>query len=326
MFDIVTIGHSTIDYFLKLRDADVHSREDGDSLLCVDFSDKIPLESFDEAVGGNAANTSVGCSRLGLNTSIVSWIGKDLEGELVLRTLKEEGVDTLWVRISKDDTTDQSVILNFQGERTIFSYHSPRSLVLPTEAPETKYIYLTSSGGAFKELHPQVIRYIEHVGAKLAYNPGTYELDAGAKANKDILEHCNVLILNSEEAGELARESFIKFEEGKRAEQIGELMGDLREFGPEIVVVTDGAGGSYAFNGDELVFSPPVETEVVEMTGAGDSFSAGFLSAVISEKDIEEALLWGNINASSVISEIGCQKGLLHKDELEAYLEDYKDD
>lgn len=320
MFDIVTIGHSTIDYFLKLRDADVHFRDDGDSLLCVDFSDKIPLESFDEAVGGNAANTSMGCSRLGLNASIVSWIGKDLEGEFVLRTLKEEGVDPLWVRISKDDTTDQSVILNFRGERTIFSYHSPRSLVLPTEAPETKYVYLTSSGDAFKELHPQVIRYVERVEARLAYNPGTYELKAGVEANKEILEHCSILILNSEEAGELARGRFVKFEEGRRAEQIGELMEELRELGPKIVAVTDGSEGSYAFNGDELVFAPPVETEVVEMTGAGDSFSAGFLSALILKKDLEDALLWGNINAASVISEIGCQAGLLGRDALEASL------
>lgn len=326
MFDIVTIGHSTIDYFLKLRDADVHLREDGDSLLCVDFADKLPLERFDKAVGGNAANTGVGCARLGLETSIISWIGKDLEGELVLRTLKEEGVEPLWVRISEDDTTDQSVILNFDGERTIFSYHPERVPVLPTDAPETKYIYITSSGKAFVDLHPQVIKYTERVGAKLAYNPGTHELEAGAEANKELLVHCSVLILNSEEAGELARGDFIKFEEEKRAEQIGELMEELRELGPDIVAVTDGAKGSYAFDGNNLVFVPPIKTDVVEMTGAGDGFSAGFLSAIISEKDLEEALLWGTVNAASVISAIGCQEGLLHKNEMESHLENYLND
>ena len=135
-----------------------------------------------------------------------------------------------------------------------------------------------------------------------------------------------VLILNSEEAGELARGDFVKFAEEKRAEQIGKLMKELRELGPDIVVVTDGANGSYAFDGDSLVFVPPIKTDVVEMTGAGDSFSAGFLSALISGEDLEEALLWGNINASSVISEIGCQKGLLTKEEMTKHLENYQDD
>ncbi len=317
MFDIVTIGHSTIDYFLKLRDADVHFRDDGDSLLCVDFADKVPVNRFDKGVGGNAANTAVGCARLGLNSAIVSWIGKDLEGELILRTFKEEGIETLWVRISEEDTTDQSVIFNFRCERTIFSYHPPRTLVLPTESPETKYIYLTSSGNSFGELHPQVIRYKDRVGAMLAYNPGTYELEAGAGKNKKILEHCSVLILNSEEAGELARGEFINLEEGRRAEQIGALMEELREIGPQIIVVTDGSRGSYAFDGTNLVFVPPIKTDVVEMTGAGDGFSSGFLTALVLGKDLEEALRWGNINAASVISEISCQKGLLRRDALE---------
>ncbi|MFW6143882.1 MAG: carbohydrate kinase family protein [Patescibacteria group bacterium] len=316
MFDIITVGHSTIDYFLKLREADVHLHEDGDSLLCVDFADKIPLESFEEYVGGNATNTAVGCARLGLDTAIVSWIGKDLEGEFVLKTLKEEGVDSMWIRISEEDSTDQSVILNFQGERTIFSYHPSRTPHLPENVPETKYVYLTSSGVDFQELHVQVAHYVGQVGAKLAYNPGTHELEAGVEKNRAVLECCQVLILNSEEAGELARGKFVDFEEDKRAQQIGELMQELRDAGPEIVAVTDGGLGSYVFDGKNIIFVPPVETEVVEMTGAGDSFSAGFLSALVRGKDLKTALKWGNTNAASVISQVGSQAGLLSREDL----------
>jgi len=321
MFDIVTIGHSTIDYFLKLRDADVHLREDGDSFLCVDFADKLPLERFRKSVGGNAANSAVGCSRLGLDVAIISWLGRDLEGELVLQTLKNEGVEQLWVRISKDDVTDQSVILSFDGERTIFSYHPPRDPVLPSDPPEAKYVYLTSSGSSFSELHPQVVDYVNSFDANLAFNPGTHELEAGAQRNKKILESCSALILNSEEAGELAHGKFIDFGEEQRAEKIGGLMSELRDLGPDVVAVTDGARGSYAFDGGHLVFAPPLETEVVEMTGAGDSFSAGFLSALLKGRELEEALLWGNVNAASVISKIGCQAGLLTEKGILDYLE-----
>ncbi len=316
MFDIVTIGHSTVDYFLKLGSADVSFDEDNDSLLCVDFADKIPVEDFKKDVGGNAVNTGVGCSRLGLGTAIVSWIGKDLEGELVLKTLKEEGVEPLWVRISEEEITDQSVILSFEAERTIFSYHCPRTLLIPNDAPESKFVYLTSAGRSFEDVHPQVLNYLESVGAKLAYNPGSYELQEGLAANKEILKQCAVLILNSEEGGELARGEFVNFSENKRAEQIGEIMHELREIGPEVVIVTDGALGSYGFDGENIVFSPPCDTEAVEMTGAGDGFSAGFLSAWIEGRGLKESLQWGNTNAASVISYIGCREGLLSQQEL----------
>ncbi len=323
MFDIVTIGHATIDYFLKLRDDDVllSGDEDGDSLICFDFADKIPVAEFQKYVGGNAVNTGVGCSRLGFETAVISWIGADLEGELILRTLKEEGVNPLWVNISDEDSTDQSIILNFEAQRTIFSYHFPRSLFIPKEAPESKFVYLTSSGRSFRELHPQVLNYIGRTGAELAYNPGTYELESGFEENKDVLEHCSILILNSEEAGQFARGEFVNFEEGKRAEQIGEVMYELRELGPEVIVVTDGARGSYGFDGERIAFVPAKDVEVVEMTGAGDGFSAGFLADWVRARDLKEALLWGTVNAASVISHVGCRTGLLSREDLRNQLD-----
>ena len=333
MFDIITIGHATIDYFLKLSQAEIVTPKDGDSRICLDFADKIPVEDFAKAVGGNAPNTAVGCTRLGLKAAIVSWVGKDMEAEMILKALKEEGVELFWVKISEDERTDQSVVLNFEGERTILAYHFPRKYTLPVEPPEAKWVYLTSSGEDFEEFHQKVLGYASEVGAKLAYNPGMYEIAAGAGANSEVLGRCEVLILNSEEAGELAGEGFVGFEEGRRAEprtvagglwyraeRIGDLARKLRRLGPRLVVITDGAGGSYAFDGESFFHIPSVAAEVVEMTGAGDSFSAGFLSARILGRDLEECLKWGNINAASVISKIGSQAGLLTREEIKEKL------
>ena len=320
MFDIVTIGHSTIDYFLKLSQAELSESKNGDSRICLDFADKIPVDDFAKAVGGNAPNAAVGCARLGLKTAIVSWVGKDMEAEMVLKTLKDGGIELFWVQLSEDERTDQSVILNFEGERTILAYHFPRKYALPIEPPEADWVYLTSSGEDFSDFHQEVLKYIKNIGAKLAYNPGMHEMAAGAGTNSEILKRCEVLILNSEEAGELTGEGFVEFEEGKRVRQIGKLANKLRELGPRVVVITDGAGGSYAFDSESFLHVPSVATEMVEMTGAGDSFSAGFLSARILGKDLEECLRWGNTNAASVISRIGSQAGLLTRDEIEQRL------
>ena len=320
MLDLVTIGHSTIDYFLKITDAEIVTPEDGDSRICLDFADKIPVEEFSKAVGGNAPNTAVGCARLNLEAAIISWVGKDKEAEMILSTLKEEGAKLFWVKISGEEKTDESVIINFEGERTILAYHFPRRYILPSGLPKTKWVYLTSVGEDFSGFHQEVLDYVDHIGARLAYNPGMHEIAAGAKANRKVLEKCEVLILNLEEAGELAGVESFRFDETKRAEQIGNLATRLRELGSRVVVITNGADGSYAFDGESFFHAPSVVTQVVEMTGAGDSFSAGFLAARISGGDLEECLKWGNINAASVISQVGSQAGLLTRKEIEQKL------
>jgi len=311
MFDLVTIGHSTVDCFLKISEAEVTTSGDGDSRLCLDFADKTPVEEFSRAVGGNAPNAAVGCARLGLQVAIISWLGKDMGAELVLRALKEAGVELFWVLLNEREKTDESVIINFQGERTILAYHFPRKYSLPAELPKTKWVYLTSAGEGFYDLHQEVLEYVGRVGAQLAYNPGMHEIAAGAVKNGPVLEKSAVLLLNSEEAGEVAGDGFVRFEEARRAEQIGELAAKLRELGPKVVVITDGANGAYVFDGEVFTHAPAVSTEPTEMTGAGDSFSAAFLAAYAKGKGLEECLRWGNANAASVISQVGSQAGLL---------------
>ena len=320
MLDLVTIGHSTVDCFLKISEAEVTTSEDGDSRLCLDFADKTPAEELSRAVGGNAPNAAVGCARLGLKVAIVSWLGKDMEAELVLRALKEAGVELFWVSLVEGEKTDESVIINFQGERTILAYHFPRKYFLPAELPRTKWVYLTSAGEGFCDLHQEVLEYVSRVGAKLAYNPGMHELAAGAVENGPVLEKSAILLLNSEEAGEVAGEGFVKFDEARRAEQIGELAATLRELGPKVVVITDGANGAYAFDGEDFAHAPAVSTELTEMTGAGDSFSAAFLAAYAKGKALEECLRWGNANAASVISQVGSQAGLLTEEGIKEKL------
>ena len=320
MFDLVTIGHSTVDCFLKISEAEVATSGDGDSRLCLDFADKTPVEELSRAVGGNAPNAAVGCARLGLKVAIISWLGKDMEAELVLRALKDAGAELFWVLLSEQEKTDESVIINFQGERTILAYHFPRKYSLPTEPPKTRWVYLTSAGEDFQGLHQEVLEYVGRVGAKLSYNPGMHEIAAGAAKNGPVLEKSTVLLLNSEEAGEMAGAGFVKFDEAGRGGQIGELAAKLQSLGPEVVVITDGANGAYAFDGEVFSHAPAVSTKLTEMTGAGDSFSAAFLAAYTQGKGLAECLQWGNANAASVISKVGSQVGLLTANEIKEKL------
>ncbi|MBU0708574.1 carbohydrate kinase family protein [Patescibacteria group bacterium] len=312
MFDIVSIGHATVDFFLELDPKMaplMWSEKKKESFVCLDFDDKTPVKKTSWSLGGNAVNSGIGLCRLGVNIALVSEVGQDEWGDLVRRVLLEEKLKLDYFRINPGQVTDLSVILILKGERTILAYHYPRDYWFPEEFPKTKWIYLTSLGKKFPAFHDQLILLLEQTDIRLAYNPGMHELLVGREASSKIIKRSEVLLVNREEAGELV---------GQRPSQVNEqLLIDLRNLGPEIVVITDGKDGSFAYDGNKFYQQGVCSAERVEMTGAGDSFSAGFLAALTHDKGITEALKWGTVNSASVIGFVGSTEGLLTLDVLE---------
>lgn len=102
------------------------------------------------------------------------------------------------------------------------------------------------------------------------------------------------------------------------------------DFGPKIVAITDGPNGAYASDGENawLINAYPDPKPPYSRTGAGDAFASTFTSALALGKSVEEALMWGPINSMSVVQQVGAQKGLLSKEQIEEYLknapENYK--
>jgi sugar/nucleoside kinase (ribokinase family) len=78
--------------------------------------------------------------------------------------------------------------------------------------------------------------------------------------------------------------------------------------------MTDGPDGSYVSDGKTIWFLPIFDGPVIERTGAGDSYGSGFLAAILSGKPVNEAMLWGNANSTSVVEKIGAREGLLNQD------------
>ena len=95
----------------------------------------------------------------------------------------------------------------------------------------------------------------------------------------------------------------------------------VSELGPKIVIITDGNAGSYIYDGQSVVKAGVLPVDAYERTGAGDSFGAGCLSALIKGKSLHDALLWGTINSASVVGYVGSQKGLLHDSEIPVWMD-----
>lgn len=315
-FDVTCVGNAKIDTFLTLHEANRHLRLlKNTNELCIKFGEKITVDKADILLGGNAANVSVGVSRLGLNTAIIAEIGRDEFAQKIIRNLRNEKVDISNITQTDGQQSSFSTIINFKGERTIFSEHVKRLHDFNFENISTKWIYLTSLGEEWQNAYSKTLNFVKEKRCLLAFNPGTLQIKSGKKDIEDVLSATNLLFVNREEAMAILN---INPEASGQISNLDSLLTNLQKLGPKIVVITDGRIGSFAIDDKRNISKKDIiQAEVVEKTGAGDAYSSGFLSALINNKSIQEAMEWGTKNSASVVSRIGAQTGLLYKKDFE---------
>lgn len=314
-FDLITIGDSTIDTFIRIHDASVQCDINHEECkICVRYGDKIPVDSISRSVAGNAANVVVGATKLGLKTATYTNLGDDAEGMHIKKTLEDAGVAADYIKINAKFNSNSSAIITFQGERTAFVYHQPWFYQLP-DLQSTNWVYFTSLSESFTDSNivDEVAHYVDKTGAKLAFSPGTYQIKANIKRYPKTLERCSLLVCNLEEAKKI-----LEVDLAERMD-VHELLSKLLLLGPKMILITDGEEGSYFSDGQKSLKAGVFPVQIVEKTGAGDAYTSAFLSALVYGLQVEEAMIWGSINASHVISHNGPQVGLMNKGEIGRY-------
>ncbi|HTH72445.1 MAG TPA: carbohydrate kinase family protein [Candidatus Pristimantibacillus sp.] len=326
-FDILSIGDVVTDAFIKLFDDDekVIHEKDGEEWLAVPFGTKIPYDYVEVVEGvGNAANAAVAFARLGLKSGFIANVGGDQEGRDIIAALGKNRVDSRFVHINPGKISNYHYVLWYKEERTIlikheeYDYHWPR--LKPTEIP--RWVYFSSISKNAMSYHDDIAEWLEdNPGVLLAFQPGTFQMEAGVERLKKLYKRTAILLLNREEAVTVG---------GGRHDDVNDLIDKLHELGPQVVVVTDGPRGAYASDGKQRLFMPPYPDPKppFERTGAGDAFSSTFVAAAAKGLNLEDALRWAPINSMSVVQKVGAQAGLVTERELQAFLHhaphDYK--
>ncbi len=341
--DFLAVGDITTDAFIRLTDAHVNCSVDKTKCeLCVRFADKIPYESVTvvRAVG-NAPNAAVAAARLNLAAGLVSDIGDDENGRECLAALGKEKVNTSFVTTHNDAKTNYHFVLWYEAERTILVKHEAYDYKLPALEPAPKWLYLSSLGGNSEAYHYEIIAYLEnHPEVQLAFQPGTFQIQLGTEKLKKLYERAAIFFCNKEEAQRILRGAHSEADFGNvwlspaktgRPEDFSKsasrsILSEIHALGPKIVCITDGPNGAYAYDGhmNEYWFMPiyPDPAPPLSRTGAGDAFASSFTAAIILGKSVKEALRWAPLNSAFVVQQVGAQKGLLTRQELERSLKD----
>ena len=319
-FDVLSIGDIVTDDFIQLLDKEekVEHQKDGSEWLAIPFGTKIPFANREvvEAVG-NASNAAVAFARLGLKSGFVTNVGGDSYGRAMIHKLVKEGVDHRFVRINPDKKSNYHFVLRYKAERTILIKHEEYDYQWPHLRPKEvpRWMYFSSISEHAIPYHDDVADWLdEQPDVMLAFQPGTFQMEAGAARLRRIYQRSDVLILNREEAVTVG---------GGNHADVHDLINRLHALGPKIVVVTDGPNGAYASDGESCFKMPlyPDPAPPVDRTGAGDAFASTFVAALAKGLSLQDALRWGPINSMSVVQKVGAQAGLLTERELHTYLQ-----
>lgn len=316
--DFFAVGDIVTEPFIRLKDARVHCNiNDEDCEICMRWGDKIPYESSTlVAAVGNASNAAVAAARLGLNSALRAYIGNDRYGKDCLDVLTQEKVSTDYIVTEAGKITNYHYVLWYEDQRTILVKHEEYNYTVPTFTEPPKWMYLSSLAANSLPYHQAIIELLKKFPeTKLAFQPGTFQMKLGREALKPIYERSDIFFCNKQEA-----ERILAMPTGT---DMRELLRQVKQLGPKIVVITDDARGGYAIDEQGvMVHTPryPDSRKPLEITGAGDAFASTTVIALAQGKSLGEAIQWGATNASAVLQEIGAQKGLLSREQLEKNL------
>ncbi len=348
---ICTLGGATQDIFIHYKDPEslvITNKRGVRSYLLLEKGAKIDVESIGYSIGGGAVNTAVAFKKLGFSVAAVAKTGAGKAGQYIQDHLAALDIDVSCIIKDKKLGTGLSYIIpSFEGDRTIFAYRGASERLLLSDMPfeqfaQTDCLYVTPLVGYSADVLLPVVQFAKKHKLKIAINPGLWQLTTGCPILAKALKYVDILVVNSQEAKiflvNLAnrlrtKKSQMRVVTRGRLQELPQLIKslvyieeinfNLKDFctemmhrGPSIVAVTNGDEGVYVAHKDTIYFYPSLSTKVVDTVGAGDAFGSSFSAGIFAGKAIEDALIDGVVNASSVIGYEDATSGLLTQREI----------
>jgi sugar/nucleoside kinase (ribokinase family) len=305
---VIGIGNALLDVLLRLDGDDVLS-EMGVKKGAMDLINESVMKEIQqaqaglrrvEAPGGSVGNTMRAMARLGAKAGYIGKIGDDEAGKVYETKTKEAGVNPFFVR-TKGISGCSTVLISPDGERTMATFLGPAETLSDEEIPDDvlrRYdcIYLEGYLISNDRLFLPVLKRARDMGLKVALDLSNFNIVNGFRdlLKEAIPAYVDILFSNESEAaaytGLAAREAL-----------------DVISEDVEVAVVTVGKDGALAGSGGNVVHEMALNSHVVDTTGAGDHFAAGFLYGYSVGATTEQSARLGSLLSANVIDVVGAQ-------------------
>ena len=309
---ILGIGNAIVDVFIKVDDdfllknnltkgsMKLIEKEEFESLKRI-----IKIEKIE--AGGSVANTMAGIAYLGGHPSFIGKVNSDEFGKIYKKSLEKIKVNFLYSEKEENLSTGASIIfITPDSERTMCTYLGVSSQLSKEDIYEDyikdyEIIFLEGylwDKGMSEEMFKHVIKLAKKNNIKVAMSLS--DIFCVNRHREDffklLINDLNILIGNENEINELIQKN-----------NLLDSINELKKFG-KIIIITKSESGSVAILNNEITNCESVKVEkVLDLTGAGDLFAAGFFKEYLNNSDIKKCLKTGSKLAAQVIQKIGAR-------------------
>ena len=298
MYHLISVGNITIDLYYR---GTTLTNKDGRFQLAI--GGKYHADYFHEDIGGGGYNVAVGVAKHGLKTALFARIGNNNFKQTILERLKQKNVSIEFCQFEENYNIVSSILLTETGERTIISYDTPGHMVkkffLHDQLKNAKNIYVSSLSNVSLEDKIEIISYLKGDQTMTFVNLSITDCKREPEALYKIFDSLDVLIINAHEYSELIKKPYeeINFQN---------LELTLPYLKNKILIVTDAEKGSYGYYKNEKYFQKAISPKkIVDTTGCGDAYTAGFISKYLKIKNIKSSMESGAKYAAEKLSRIG---------------------
>lgn len=293
---VIGLGQACLDYLGRLR---FYPEED----------DKCELIDLHIQCGGPASTSLVTLSRLGIKTSFLGSISDDTFGIEIIKGLKEEKVDSTYLKITPGYTSQFAFIaITESGNRTIFWNRGsvPHLRAGDVNLGPFSKARILHVDGLMIEAAQEAARQARSMGLKVVMDAGTMRV-----GSKKLASLVDVLIASERFAGPLLGELSLP---EKALEALGQL-------GPKEVIITLGSKGSIGLSNEEIIFQKAFPIVAVDTTGAGDVYHGAYIYGLLQGWDMQECMRFASATSAIKCREIGARKGIPYLEEIREFME-----
>lgn len=260
--------------------------------------------------GGSAANVAVWARRAGMATRFIGKVGRDRFGQLAEEDLDREKVEAHFVETDAHLTGSVAVFVDHTGERSMVSGHGADFYLLPQELPRdiirsSCHLHLTA-WSFFVDPPRAAVREAAHLaqasGATLSFDPGSFQMigEMGVRQFLAVTQDLGIdVLLPNKEEGSMLTGGLTEPEE---------IAAALAELYPEALIMLKlDADGALVWENGRGTHIPAGSNNLVDATGAGDSFAGGFLAHYLEHGDAVAAARFATTISAWVIEHLGAR-------------------
>ena len=276
----------------------------------------IPLEQFPQPgskvhyserstqPGGQVASTVVACQTWGLSTRYVGKLGDDDAARLHKEAFARVGAETQIVTVPGTSSLHNVILIDTAGERTVICQRNDLMVLQPSDLRRE---WIESARVLHVDGHDTAAASLAASWARAANVPVVADLDDIYPGIEDLVANIDYLIVSEDFSCRLMRES--NLETALRRMQ--------SRYGCRLSAATLGENGVLAWDGNRMIHSPAYRVPVVDTTGAGDIFRAGFIYGLLRDWPLERHLDFSCAAAAMNCMAQGARGGIQSVDAIE---------